>query len=119
MSRAASRRHFLSGAVATLATACASRSNAPAEAALGGQASAFALQQIERTTGGRLGVFALDTHTGRDLAQRADERFAMCSTFKWLLAAQVLARVDSMQLSLGEYISYGSRDLLEQAPVAR
>ncbi len=42
---------------------------------------------IERRAAGRLGVAVLDTTTERRLAYRADERFAMCSTFKWLLGA--------------------------------
>jgi beta-lactamase class A len=43
----------------------------------------------------------------------------MCSTFKWVLAADVLAHVDRGQLSLQDRISYGQSDLLEYAPVAR
>jgi beta-lactamase class A len=65
-----------------------------------------------------VGVFAVDTGTGRQLAHRADERFAMCSTFKWVLAAAILVRVDRAQLSLDERVSYGLSDLLEYAPVA-
>jgi len=45
---------------------------------------------------------------------RADERFAMCSTFKWLLAAQVLAWVGQGQLRLEERIAYDAGDLLER-----
>lgn len=51
------------------------------------------LAAIEKKLGGRLGVFALDTGSGRTLANRADERFLMCSTFKGLLAGLVLTRV--------------------------
>lgn len=78
-----------------------------------------ALEAIERKIGGRLGVCSLDTQTGRQLLHRADERFALCSTFKWLLAAQALARVDQGQLQLEQRIPYGSGDLLEHAPVTR
>jgi beta-lactamase class A len=74
------------------------------------------LDEIERRIGGRLGVFALDTGSGRELSHRADERFAMCSTFKWVLAAEVLALVDGGELSLDERLSYGPEDLLEYAP---
>ena len=56
---------------------------------------ASVIAEIEKDHGGRLGVFAVDTGTGRTLAHRADERFLMCSTFKGLLAALVLARVDA------------------------
>ena len=77
------------------------------------------LRRIEQKTGGRLGVFALDTQTGRRLAVRADERFAMCSTFKWLLAAQALAAVDRSQLALDQRVPFTSDDLLEHAPFAK
>jgi beta-lactamase class A len=74
---------------------------------------------IERRHGGRLGVFALDTGSGRTLAYRADERFLMCSTFKGLLAAQVLARVDDGQESLARMVPYGARDLIFTSPVTK
>ncbi|HEY8521292.1 MAG TPA: class A beta-lactamase [Gammaproteobacteria bacterium] len=45
---------------------------------------------IERRIGGRLGVAAWNTATDAWLTHRAHERFAMCSVFKWLLAAQML-----------------------------
>lgn len=77
------------------------------------------IRQIESKTGGRLGLFALDMQTGRQLASRADERFAMCSTFKWVLAAQVLAGVDRSQWSLDQQVAYGRKDLLEHAPATQ
>lgn len=69
--------------------------------------------------GGRVGVFALDTGSGRELTHRPDERFAMCSTFKWLLVANALVRVDRGALSLTERVPYTQADVLEYAPVAR
>jgi len=75
--------------------------------------------EIEASVGGRVGFFAVDTGTGRQLDHRADELFAMCSTFKWVLAAAVLAGVDRAQVSLDERVAYGASDLLEYAPVAR
>lgn len=48
------------------------------------------ISQLEQRIGGRIGVSALNTGDGFTLGKRADERFAMCSMFKWLLAAQVL-----------------------------
>jgi beta-lactamase class A len=74
---------------------------------------------IERRVAGRLGVAVLDVTTGRRLTYRAKERFPMCSTFKWLLAAQVLSHVDSGQERLSRVVPYGQADLLEYAPVAR
>jgi beta-lactamase class A len=75
------------------------------------------LAQLERQLGGRIGLAAVDTGSGARLAHRADERFAMCSTFKWLLAAATLARIDDRQLILERKLAYGPADLLEHSPV--
>jgi len=75
--------------------------------------------KIEQGIGFRLGVASLDTGTGRTLSHRGDELFPMCSTFKFLLAACVLSRVDAGSEQLGRAISYTDRDLLEYAPVTR
>jgi beta-lactamase class A len=107
----------LLGASGLLVAACADRgilSSNPAAALA--QAS---ILDIEQRVGGRVGVFALDTGSGRTLQHRADERFAMCSTFKWVLAAAVSSRVDRAQLSLDEQVPFQAADLLEHAPVAR
>ena len=53
------------------------------------------IKRIERESGGRLGVCVIDTATGVRHAHRGDERFPMCSTFKVLAAAAVLAQVDA------------------------
>ena len=37
----------------------------------------------EARIGGRIGVAAFDTSNNKHLAYRADERFPMCSTFKF------------------------------------
>ena len=78
-----------------------------------------ALAAYERETGGRIGVYAENLATGAKLAWRAEERFVMCSTFKASLAAFVLARVDRGEEKLEAMVSYGSKDLLEYAPVAK
>lgn len=74
---------------------------------------------IEADLGGRVGVMARDTGSGDELAWRADERFALCSTFKWVLAAMILSKVDRGELALERRIEYGEADLLEYAPVTR
>ncbi|WP_144160341.1 class A beta-lactamase [Paraburkholderia sp. BCC1885] len=77
------------------------------------------LADIERQHGGRLGVFAIDTASSRTLAYRADERFLMCSTFKGLLAAQVLARVDAGKERLDRLVNYTGKDLIFTSPVTK
>jgi beta-lactamase class A len=74
---------------------------------------------IEKGIGGRLGVAALDTGTSRRLSYRASELFAMCSTFKFLLASCILQRVDTGNEDLKRLIPYTQKDLLEHAPVTR
>jgi beta-lactamase class A len=107
-----SRRRFLSATTAMLASA-----SAPAVSRGRARDDAATLAGIEARAGGRVGVFALDTGTHREIAHRPDERFAMCSTFKWVLTAAVFARVDRGELSLEERLRFGPADLLVNAPV--
>ena len=76
-----------------------------------------ALRAVETRVGGRLGVAALDTGSGRLALHRGEERFALCSTFKLLLAAQVLRRVDQGAERLDHRIAYTQSDLVEYSPV--
>jgi beta-lactamase class A len=72
---------------------------------------------IERVSGGKLGVFVLDTATGRTLDWRADQRFPFCSSFKALLAAMILSQADAGRLSLDQAIAYTRDDLSDYAPI--
>ncbi|WP_159587123.1 class A beta-lactamase [Chelativorans xinjiangense] len=72
---------------------------------------------LEKQSGGRLGLALLDTRSGTSIAHRADERFAMCSTFKLLACAAVLARVDAGKERLDRRIVYSKVDLVEWSPV--
>lgn len=76
-----------------------------------------ALGKLEVRLGGRIGLAALDTGSGKSLSFRGDERFAMCSSFKWVLAAAILARVERGQLSLDRFIAYDAHALLPHSPV--
>ena len=105
------RQFFLATAGTLIATPVLSR------VAPGGKPSSLA--EIELRVGGRVGVFALDTGTGRSLANRPDERFALCSTFKWVLAAAILAQTDRGRMSLSDRIAYGPDDLIDHAPITK
>lgn len=76
------------------------------------------LASLEKRTGGRLGVSVLDTKSNVSFGHRQDERFAMCSTFKALAAAFVLARVDKGQETLRRRIVVSKADLHAHSPVA-
>jgi beta-lactamase class A len=115
-----SRRDLVFATTSVLVTACASQPPPRSASVPEPQPDANGeLARIEASVGGRVGVLALDTASGRTLAHRADERFAMCSTFKWTLAAAAFARVDRGEGTLEERIPFGAADLMEVAPVAR
>ena len=75
------------------------------------------LAALERTHGGRLGVAVLEAGSGRRLLHRADERFPMCSTFKFLAAAQVLQRVDRGAERLERRVVFPKEALVTYSPV--
>jgi beta-lactamase class A len=75
--------------------------------------------QLEERYGGRLGVSAIDTQTSRAVAYRENERFPMCSTFKFFLVAAVLAHIQAGTTKGSQWVRYGPSDLLEYAPVTR
>ncbi len=101
------RRAALAGAVASLAVF-------PTFAA---EPNPFTTLQTR--VGGVVGVGAFDTGTGKFVGHWPDMRFAMCSTFKWLLAAQCLAAAEAGALKLDEKLAFTEADLLEYAPVAK
>jgi beta-lactamase class A len=111
------RREVLAWAAAALGAACTPAIAPSPNPEPSAPSDPFA--RLEATAGGRLGVAALDLETGAELGHRIDERFAMCSTFKWVLAAATLAAVDGGTLSLTQDVVFGEKDLLEYAPTAR
>jgi len=102
-----SRRLTLAGALAL--AACGTRGDADQV-----RRTETYLRMLEQRLGpgARLGVAALNAETGARILYRADERFAMASTFKWLLAAAALERLDH-----GELVRYGQSDLVWYSPV--
>ena len=77
------------------------------------------LRALEAAHHGRLGVSAIDLATGRRVAHREDERFALCSTFKFLAAAFVLARVDRGEERLDRSVRFTEADLVSYSPVTK
>ena len=105
------RRHVSAGLLASLAGACA-LARADGKAALSAR---FA--EIEQSSGARLGVSVLDTGSGARAGHREAERFPMCSTFKFLAAAAILARVDQRQERLDRRIVFTAAELVTYSPV--
>jgi len=106
------RTLLLAASVLPLAGACTAWSGA------GSQSSAEAqLAELERASGGRLGVAGFNTGSGVRLQHRAHERFPLCSTFKLMLAAAVLERSTRDGSLLSRNLSYGKGDLIDHSPI--
>ncbi|MCP2266692.1 class A beta-lactamase [Promicromonospora thailandica] len=63
-----------------------------------------------------VGLYALDTGTGRVAAHRADDRFAFASTYKALAAGALLERDGTA--GLDRVVTYTADDLVPYSPVA-
>ena len=90
-----------------------------ASAVSGENDAAARIAAIETRIGGRIGVAVLDISNSKRIDCRADERFPMCSTFKFLAAAAVLKRVDEKKEKLERFVPYGTKEILEYAPVTK
>ncbi|MEU2226377.1 class A beta-lactamase [Streptomyces sp. NPDC018347] len=99
-------------AVAATALTAPAASAAPDARARAGQAE---LAELERRYGARLGVYALNARTGRTVAHRAGERFAMCSTFKAFAAAAVL-RDQGGRAPMDRVLHYPPHDSMANSP---
>jgi beta-lactamase class A len=73
------------------------------------------LAKIEARSKGRLGVAVL-LPSGKRIQHRGEERFPMCSTFKFLAASLVLARVDAGKEHLDRAVSISKSDLVTYSP---
>ncbi|MET8117066.1 class A beta-lactamase [Streptomyces prasinus] len=72
-------------------------------------------EELERAYGARLGVYAVDTGSGREVTHNDDERFAYASTFKAFAAAAVLR--EHSPSGMDEVITYSGDDLVAHSPV--
>lgn len=74
------------------------------------------LETLERANDVAIGVYAVNLDTGRTVSHRAQESFAMCSTFKAYLAAHVLALVARGERSLDQGLYVAAADILPNSP---
>lgn len=75
------------------------------------------LKRLEQREGGRLGVGVIDTASGGGWGWRQDELFALCSTFKFVLAAAILQRHDAGSVSLDRALDVTRGDIIPNSPV--
>jgi len=74
-------------------------------------ASRDRLAAIEARHGGRLGVVIANTATSEAIEHRADERFPLTSTFKFLAAAAVLKLIDVGDQKIDTIVPYMAADV--------
>ena len=116
MSRSVTRRRMLA-AISTVPVLAVTRSSLLAEQPLVSPGTIDArLAALDARSGGRLGVAILDTGNGARHGHRVTERFAMCSTFKFLAAAAVLAKVDRGEEKLDRRIIFAQSDIVAASP---
>lgn len=110
------RRSFVSNSVlaATSLALCQARADKPRNIF---QRLPQQVAALEKTSGGRIGVYALDTDTGKFTGHREDQLFPMCSTFKFLLAAAVLKLVDDGKQSLTQPLPIPNKPLVGHSPL--
>ena len=110
------RRSVLAGLGALGLMGCAPKGEAAAFVAPAAPED-FDLSALEQAHGGRMGFFAHDLGTGRQLSARGDERFVYCSTFKMYLSAATLMRVQAGEEQLDRAIPITRADMISHAPV--
>jgi len=107
---------LLSGCAPAVSSAPVSPSStATATADARAVAAVADLRELEGRYDATLGVYALDTGTGRSVEYHADTRFAYASTSKALLAGAVLDSVDDA--ALDATVHYTADDLVTYSPV--
>ncbi|MCZ8518853.1 MULTISPECIES: class A beta-lactamase [Paenibacillus] len=104
---------LLTGCMKTAEPAAAPSTAAAVTRDLAAASPPFA--QLEGEYKARLGVYAIDTGTGRTIEYRPDERFPYTSTFKALAAGAVLLK--SSIEKLDQTITYTKEELVTFSPV--
>ncbi|ATW51609.1 class A beta-lactamase [Streptomyces peucetius] len=99
------------------ASPASSSSPAATTAGPGSDAKPFAheLRALEGKYDARLGVYAVDTGSGREVAYNDGERFAYASTFKALAAGAVLRKYSTN--GMDRVVTYSADDLIAHSPV--
>ncbi|MEH3133107.1 MAG: class A beta-lactamase [Mycolicibacterium neoaurum] len=112
-----SRRELLIGGLTLVAVG--SVAGCADDTALAAPATALPerIGDLEARHNAFIGVFGLNLDSGMSVRHRAEESFAMCSTFKAYAAAAVLRRVAEGELSLDKPVFVDPAGILPNSPV--
>ncbi len=111
-----SRRHVLLGGLTLAAAAASSPAIALADPTSSVDAS---IQGLEQQNNAVIGVFAANLLSGKTVAHRAQDPFAMCSTFKTYASARVLRMAQHGELSLDDTMFVDPAGILPNSPVTQ
>lgn len=75
------------------------------------------LAELEKSTGGRLGVVLINTADNSQIVYRGDERFPMCSTSKVMAASAILKQSETQTGLLNQRVEIKKSDLVNYNPI--
>jgi len=75
------------------------------------------LAELEKSSGGRLGVALINTADNSQIVYRGEERFPMCSTSKVMAASAVLKQSETNQTLLNKRVEIKKSDLVNYNPI--
>ncbi|MEZ2220003.1 class A beta-lactamase [Rhizobium sp. RCC_161_2] len=110
MTMVLSRRQAFAGSLLAIPALAVFSAEVKAQEA---QVAEARLAELERKYPGRICVSILDLASGKRVEHRASERILMCSTFKALAAALVLARVDRGEETLDRRVKFTKKELVK------
>ncbi|MFV8315134.1 class A beta-lactamase [Mycobacterium sp. 23] len=112
------RRELLTAAAVLPLAACANGARRTQPTATSSPAPDLSnrFAEIERRYRGRVGVYVPASGTAAAIAYRADERFAICSTFKAPLVAAVLHQYPLAYLD--QRVTFSKADITSPSPIA-
>ena len=110
-----SRRHVLLSGLTLAAVAAAAQH--PALAQPPTSSIEASLQDLEARHNASIGLFARNLVSDKTVAHRAQDPFAMCSTFKGYASARVLQMAEHHELSLDDTMFVDPAGILPNSPV--
>jgi beta-lactamase class A len=112
-----SRRYVLLGGLTLAAVAATSQNPALADPAEPPSSVDASIQGLEQQHNAVIGIFATNLVSGKTVAHRAQDPFAMCSTFKGYASARVLQMAQHGELSIDDKMYVDPAGILPNSPV--
>ena len=77
------------------------------------------LDALEKSFNGKIGVYAIDTNNNQNFAYRADARFPIQSTLKFIAVSALLKQSHTDEKLLQKQIHYTKNDLFTWSPITK